>query len=122
MDKEGNKTGGRVKGTPNKKTSELQEIAEELGVNPFEILLHFAVGNYGALNLPEWTSRMTKSGEAVHEPTISPELRQKSAKDACEYLFPKLKSIEHKGKDGLGLFADILGNIDGSKRPTDSEA
>jgi len=37
----------------------------------------------------------TKDGSTFEELTISPELRQKSAKDACEYLFPKRKAIEH---------------------------
>ena len=116
MDKEGNKTGGRQKGTPNKKTQEAQELAEKLGINPLEILLHFAAGNYQELGLVEHKEIRTKDGAVIFEPTISPELRQKSAKDACEYLVPKLKAIEHSGSvDGMELFAKLLGEIGGPK-------
>lgn len=91
------KTGGRTKGVPNKKTQELHEIAEELGCNPFMVLLHFAKGDFEALGYDEHQSMVTKSGEVVMVLTIPPELRQKSAKDACEYLHPKRKAVEHSG-------------------------
>lgn len=91
------KTGGRKKGSINKKSRELKEIAEDLGVDPFEVLLHFAKGDYKALGYAETVTKYVQGGESYEEPTISPELRQKSAKDACEYLHPKLKSIELKG-------------------------
>lgn len=93
-DKEGNKTGGRVKGIPNKPTQELRELADKLGVNPFEILLMFAKADYDGLGIMEYRTIKGKDGSTFQEPTISPELRQKAAKDACEYLFPKLKQVE----------------------------
>lgn len=104
-DKEGSKTGGRVKGTPNKQTQSLHEIAEKLECNPFEVLLHFAKGDYEGLGYSEYQQRVTKTGEVVDELTIPPGLRQKAAKDACEYLHPKRKAIEHTGKDGEKLFS-----------------
>ena len=97
---------GRQKGTPNKKTVELMELTEKLGCNPFEMLLLFAKGDHEALGLPEVTVvSVTESGEPIERLTISPELRQKSAKDACEYLFPKRKAVEVTGKDGEKLFS-----------------
>jgi len=104
-DKEGQKTGGRVKGVPNKSTQDLHEIAERLECNPFEVLLHYAKGDFDALGYEEHQIMVTKTGETVTMLTISPELRQKSAKDACEYLFAKRKAIEHTGKDGEKLFS-----------------
>lgn len=91
------KTGGRVKGVPNKQTQTLQEISERLECNPFEILLYFAKGDHDALGYEEHQILVTKTGETVTVLTISPELRQKSAKDACEYLHPKRKALEHSG-------------------------
>lgn len=99
----GKRFGGRAKGTPNKQTQDLFEIAERLECNPFEILLLFAKGDFETLGLKEWTYK-TFGEYTTEELTISPELRQKSAKDACEYLFPKRKAIEHTGKDGEKLF------------------
>lgn len=100
------KTGGRKKGSPNKPTRELKEIAADLGVDPFEVLLHFAKGDFAALGYDECVTKYTKAGDSYEEPTIGPELRQKAAKDACEYLYPKLKSIELKGdaKSPLEMF------------------
>lgn len=89
---------GRPKGSPNKRTSDLLDIAERLDVNPFEVLLHFAKGDYKALGYDEFQSKVVGKGKdasMVEELTISPELRQKSAKDACEYLYPKRKAVEH---------------------------
>jgi hypothetical protein len=103
------------KGIPNKRTTDLLEIAHELECNPFEILLHFAQGNFTALGLPEWTEKTSKSGETYHEATISPELRQRSAKDACEYLFPKRRAVEHSGPDGTDLFTKLVENLSEGK-------
>ena len=105
---------GRKKGTPNKQTQTLQEIAERNECDPFEVLIWFAKRDYVSLELPEWTDRIGKDGAFVREATISPELQQKSAKDACEYLYPKRKAIEHTGKDGEKLFTyeDYLKNLE----------
>lgn len=73
---------GRKKGTPNKTISPLKERAEVLGIDPFEILLYFAAGNKAALNLTE---------------DIPAQVRAKAAAEACQYLHPKLKAIEHSG-------------------------
>lgn len=90
----GKRLGGRSKGTPNKRTLELKELAEKLGVDPFEILLLFAKGDYAALGYDEFEEKMGAAGIPVSIRTIEPELREKAAKDACEYLYPKRKAIE----------------------------
>jgi hypothetical protein len=79
---------GRPKGIKDKRTLGAEEIAQRMGVSPFEILLLFASGDAATLNLGEGKE-------------ITPELRQKAAKDACEYLLPKLKAVEitDKGRD-----------------------
>lgn len=102
MDKSGNKTGGRQKGTVNKKTQELQEIADKLNCNPFEILAHFANGDWKSLGYKaeERTVGYTKQGDPIKEETIPPRLRCDAAKEAAGYLYPKRKAIEHTGKDG----------------------
>lgn len=101
MNKEQKKTGrsnnpnGRPKGSLNARTVDLLEISQRLECNPFEVLIHFAKGDYGALGYEKDQIKVTGKGETVSELTISPELRQRSAKDACEYLFPKRKAVEH---------------------------
>lgn len=78
--------GGRQKGTPNKKTVHLRIRARELGVDPFEIVLLYAKGDYKTLGY--------KKGE------ISPALRAQMAAEALEYLESKRKAVEHSIDDG----------------------
>lgn len=91
----GKRTGGRAKGTPNKRTQDLLQKTEELGVDPFEILLHFAAGNWEELGYDSPTRQIVaQGGEVIDIDTIPPELRQKAAHDACPYLFPKRKAVD----------------------------
>jgi hypothetical protein len=93
----GLKTGGRGKGTPNKRSMELREKAEALGVSPFEIMLLFAMGNEKALGYEGPQIKVLKDGGVVEMPWITPEMRLKAAAEAASYLYPKLKAIEHSG-------------------------
>lgn len=86
---------GRPKESIGLRTHELFHIAQEHDCNPFEILIMFAKADYAGLGMLEYKTIITKSGQEIQEPSISPELQQRSAKDACEYLFPKRKAIEH---------------------------
>lgn len=94
------KTGGRVKGTPNKATSTLEEKCRDFGVNPFEILLQFTKGDWKALGYesPSRISGYSPSGDPFFEDIIKPELRAKCAKDACEYIYSKKRAVEHSGE------------------------
>lgn len=67
------KTGGRVLGTPNKKTADLHAKCEARGLDPFDLLLDFC-------------------GEAPMEVRLS------ALKIICEYLYPKRKAIELSGE------------------------
>lgn len=93
---------GRPKGSPNARTQDLFEITERLDCNPFEVLILFAKGDAETLKVSE----------------ISPDLRLRAAKDACDYLFPKRKSIEHTAIQNDPI-ADLMRDIEArnSKRP-----
>lgn len=109
MSRDGVKTGGRQKGTPNKDTQELKEIAERLGVNPFEVMLLFAKGDWQALG---YKNEMYVSSEGdkstSYKYTIDPATRAKMASDACQFMYPKRKSIEVlSAEDGPEVGDDI---------------
>ena len=87
--------GGRKKGTPNKKTMQLLERCEALNVDPFHIQLLFANGDWAALGYKSEFDVKLIGENAVEERVISPELRQKSAAEVCQYLYAKRKAIEH---------------------------
>lgn len=95
------KTGGRKPGAVNKKTAEAQQIADNLNVNPFEILLLFASNNWEKLGYDSPTvTKYGPSGIPYEEDVISPELRHSSAGKASEYLYPKRKAIEQSFTEG----------------------
>lgn len=96
--KDGTKTGGRKKGTPNKNTQELIELSDQLGINPFEILLHFAAGNYAELGLKEYQTKSAGMGKTFMELSVLPEMRLDAAYKASQFLYPKRKAAEVEKK------------------------
>lgn len=73
------KGSGRQKGTPNKKTLDAQAQADKLGINPFEILLLHAAGNWQELGYNE---------------DIPIDIRVRCVIESCQYLHPKRKALE----------------------------
>jgi hypothetical protein len=71
------KTGGRQKGTPNRKTAEVAERLAALGCDPLEGLARLAM-----------------------DPANSPELRGRMFAELAQYLHPKRKATELSGPDG----------------------
>lgn len=90
------KIGGRSKGTGNKGLS-ATEIAEEMGVNPIRILGYFALGDWKGAGFPSATYAKLYGKEFIEEMYITPTLMQKSAAELAQYMFAKLKAIEHSG-------------------------
>lgn len=108
MARDGTKSGGRPKGSPNKRSFDAQALAQKLNVDPLEILLRFAMGDWEGLG---YTSSemlvVTKTGESVYVDRISPELRAKAAGDASNYIYPRRKAIEHSSPDGTNPFQSL---------------
>lgn len=65
------KTGGRTKGTPNKRTQDIQQRLEELGCDPIEGMALIA------MNV-----------------TYEPELRGRMFAELAQYVAPKRKALE----------------------------
>lgn len=65
-------------------TSRLHAIADEMEVDPFEILLHFASRNEAALGWPQGT--------------LTPGHQLAAAMEAQKYLYPTVKSVDHVDK------------------------
>ncbi len=85
---------GRKKGTKNRITCEQQDKADDLGIDPFTIMLLFAAGDWEKLGYPERKEKkFTRQGEAYYVDVITAEVRLKAASDCCQYLLPKRKSI-----------------------------
>lgn len=84
----------RLPGTPNKDTQSLIDLAHKKGINPFEILLNIANGDWKALGYKEdKTVVQTKTGLSYVE-RITMDHRMAAAAHASQYLYPKRKSVE----------------------------
>lgn len=89
------KTGGRQKGTKNELKLNVINKAEVLGISPYEILLLFAAGDWKRLGYKGETYTIISTSNIINQYyTIEPSVRAKAAAEACQYLYPKLKSIE----------------------------
>jgi hypothetical protein len=68
------KTGGRKRGTPNKKTVAVQEQMEQLGFDPIESMIKIC-------------------NQAMTDKNYS--LAGQMAKELAQYVYPKRKAVEH---------------------------
>lgn len=91
----GNRMGlGRPKGAINSRKRHLDELAIRLDVDPMEILLRFAKGDWEGLGY-ESKTRIKYSGETRwEEDIISTGDRIQAAKESAQYMYAKLKTIE----------------------------
>ena len=73
----GRKTGGRVAGTPNKRTAEVVARLDALGCDPIEGMARIAM-----------------------DEANPPELRGRMFAELAQYVAPKRKAVEHSAEDG----------------------
>ena len=106
--KDGKKTGGRQKGTPNKATLDARDTIARLGFNPVEAMVHWATGNWQALGYDKGTKTIySAEGMPIEVDRIDEQLRQKSTKDLLPYVCPQLKAVELSAGDGENPFASF---------------
>ena len=92
--KPGERRGGRKKGTPNKKTSVQVAAVQATGVTPLEYML-------------DVMRQPIPKGASISETIAISDQRFEAAKAAAPYVHPRLAAIEHTGKDGGPIKADI---------------
>ena len=75
----GRKTGGRIAGTPNKRTRDVIERLQELNCDPIEGMASIALDSQNPV-----------------------ELRARMFSDLAQYVAPKRRAIDHSGSEGSG--------------------
>ena len=78
-------------------TEDLFMLAQQMGIDPFETLLHIADGNKMALSLDDEGTK-----------PISPELRAMAARECLKYMYPTMKSAEISGPGGQPLPPQVV--------------
>lgn len=74
---QGKKTGGRQKGTPNRKNAALVAAVEASGLTPLEYML-----------------------SVLRSPETPPDMKFEAAKAAAPYVHARLAAVEHAGPGG----------------------
>ena len=81
---------GRPPGIPDRRSRGAEARAEQLGIDPFAVLLLLAGDRWGELHPGE--PETDAEGRRRHVPL---ELRLKAAKEAAAFLHSKLRAVEH---------------------------
>lgn len=101
------KTGGRQKGAIGRRFEHgpnAIKLANELGVDPFEILLRFAANDWSGLGYEDGNQIIFSAlGAEIKIDKISVADRINAAKDACTYLYPKRSALKIEDSEGKGL-------------------
>lgn len=92
---------GRKKGSQNKRTFRVEEIAEKFNVDPFEVLMMVAAGDWEALGFESQSKiSYTNAGIEFEEPHIKLSDRVQAAKEAARYLYSQKQSVAISTGDG----------------------
>ena len=98
---------GRPKGSKNIKSFQAEELAKKLGVDPLEILLRFAAGDWKGLGYDSSVEvKESDDGQTFIKYTISPELRANSADKASKYLYSAKQAVQVSGELGIKVIIE----------------
>jgi len=104
---QGFKTGGRKKGSKNKFTFNAEELARNLNIDPLEICIHIAAGNWKEAGFPDEFIFVEKpDGAIAARPCITPEMRLAASKEAAKYMYSVKQSVQHSGEVGIKLIVE----------------
>ena len=95
------KTGGRTKGTPNKKTLLVQQQMEDLGFDPIESMIEI--------------NRLAMAKEDYS-------LAGQMAKERAQYVYPKRKAVEHTTTEDSPFPTKLTINITDNPKPLPNSA
>lgn len=99
---------GRPKGCKNKRTLTVEMIAENFHLDPFEVLMMVAAGDWKGLGFdaPSHTT-FAASGIEYEELWIKLSDRVQAAKEAAKYLYSQKKSVElSTGDQGIKIIIE----------------
>lgn len=90
------KTGGRIKGTPNKKTEDFFERCAQEDHDPVLFNIRVAKNDWLSLGYESGTITVfTKSGDSYEQDRITMAERLSANNKLLDFMYPKRKAIEH---------------------------
>lgn len=100
-DKDGNKTGGRVAGTPNKKNQEVYELASEFGITPMRVKYLLMCLELKELGYDEEDIKSLSIKEKI-------DIQDRNATDIATYMYGKRKPVDSEGNDKGDPLSDLI--------------
>ena len=98
---------GRKKGTKNKFTFNAEMLARDLGIDPLEICIHIAAGNWEEAGFKEEFIFVEKpDGAVTARPCIMPEMRLAAAKEAARYMYSTKQAVQLSGEVGIKVIIE----------------
>lgn len=99
---------GRPKGAKNKRTLLVEEIAMRFDIDPFEVLMMVAAGDWKGLGYAEKSkTTFTLQGIEVEEDNVPLAQRVQAAKEAAKYLYAQKQSVAISTQDsGLKIIVE----------------
>lgn len=96
---------GRPEGSKNKRTLLVEEIAAKFKLDPFEVLMMVAAGDWKALGYDSKTkTAFTAQGIEVEEDNVTLTNRVQAAKEAAKYLYaPKQSEATKKAVEAFEM-------------------
>ena len=101
---------GRPKGSKNIRSFHAEELARRLDVDPLEILLRVAAGDWAFFGFENQNKVIIgeKAGIefSIEEPNIKITDRVQAAKDASKYLYSQKHAVDVVGEVGIKLIVE----------------
>jgi len=103
--------GGRPKGLPNKRTRLVEEIAAKFDIDPFEVLMMVAAGDWKGLGYETKSKTIfTPQGIEMEEDNVTLSNRVAAAKEAAKYLYSQKQSVAlSTGDSGIKIIVEDYG-------------
>lgn len=99
---------GRPKGSKNIRSITVEMIAARFKIDPFEVLMMIAAGDWKGLGYKEETkTSFAASGIEFEEPWIKLSDRVQAAKEAAKYLYSQKQSVQvSTGESGIKIIIE----------------
>lgn len=98
---------GRPKGSKNKHTFQVEEIARRFDKEPFEILMMVANGDWEGLGFKAETRTVfTPQGIEMEEDNVPLRERTAAAKEAAKYLYSAKQAVQVTAPEGIRVIIE----------------
>jgi hypothetical protein len=100
--------GGRPKGVKNTRTRTIEEIAAKFDIDPFEVLMMIAAGDWEGLGFAAKSrTSFTPQGIEIEEDNVPLAQRCQAAKEAAKYLYSQKQSVAlSTGDTGIKIIVE----------------